>query len=127
MDGMFSSAETRWSALLLGATLLCGAWALWPLAFPAPSVPTVSHTELPTVQTVAAPEYPATVSITPLVSGQLNLNTATEEQLESLPKVGPALATRILAGRPYRSLQDLDAVKGIGTSLMKTLSPLVTF
>lgn len=124
---MFRSVETRWSALLLGAALLCGAWALWPLAFPVPSVPTVSHTELPLTQTAAAPEYPATASITPLISGQLNLNTATQEQLESLPKVGPALATRILAGRPFRSLQDLDAVKGIGASLMKTLSPLVSF
>ena len=124
---MFRSVETRWSALLLGAALLCGAWALWPLAFPVPGVPTVSHTELPLTQTAAAPEYPATASFTPLISGQLNLNTATQEQLESLPKVGPALATRILAGRPFRSLQDLDAVKGIGASLMKTLSPLVTF
>ena len=127
MDGMFRSVETRWSALLLAAALLCGAWALWPLAFPAPSVPTVSHTELPLAQTAAAPDYPATASITPLVSGQLNLNTASQEQLESLPKIGPALATRILAGRPYRSLQELDAVKGIGASLMKTLTPLVTF
>lgn len=81
----------------------------------------------PTAEKMAAPEYPATVSITPLVSDQLNLNTATEEQLESLPKVGPALAGRILAGRPYRGLDDLDAVKGVGPSLMKTLSPLVTF
>lgn len=127
MDGMFRHAETRWSALLLGAALLCGAWALWPVAFPAPRVPTVSHTDLPLAQVAAAPDYPATASITPLVSGLLNLNTATQEQLESLPKVGPALAERILAGRPYRSLQDLDAVKGIGASLMKTLTPLVTF
>lgn len=128
--------SSRLSVALLAVALACGLWALWPVAFPAPRLPTVAHTELPmaqpaagqpTAEPTAAPEYPATASITPLISGQLNLNTATEEQLESLPKVGPAMAARILAGRPYRSLDDLDAVKGVGPSLMKTLSPLVTF
>lgn len=128
---MFARAEARWSALLIAAALLCGLWALWPAVFPAPRTPLVSHTELPLAQATpeptAAPVYPATASITPLVSGTLNLNTATEAQLESLPRVGPALAARIIAGRPYRSLADLDAVKGVGASLMTTLSPLVSF
>ena len=126
---MPQTAETRWSAALALAALLCGAWALWPTAFPAPRVPTVSHVALPALKTPAeaAPVYPTTASITPLISGKLDLNTATEEQLEALPKVGPALAGRIIAGRPYHSLADLDAVKGVGDSMMKTLTPLVTF
>ncbi|WP_424950844.1 ComEA family DNA-binding protein [Deinococcus sp.] len=125
---MFTDPHNRWSAALALAALLVGGWSLWPAAFPAPLVPTVSHEALPLATGLpAAPEYKATASIAPLISGQLNLNTATEEQLESLPKVGPALAGRIIAGRPFRSLADLDAVKGIGESLMKTLSPLVTF
>jgi competence protein ComEA len=121
------AAEGRWTALLLTAALLCGVWALWPVAFPAPRVPVVSHADLPLAQAAAAPEYASTASIVPFISGQLNLNTATQAQIESLPNIGPALATRIMAARPYRNLQDLDAVKGIGVSLMKTLSPLVTF
>ncbi|GGR37996.1 ComEA family DNA-binding protein [Deinococcus ruber] len=126
---MFRDAETRWSAALVLAALLCGIWALWPTAFPAPRVPTVSHVPLPALEipAAAAPVYPTTASITPLISGTLNLNTATEEQLEALPKVGPALAGRIIAGRPYRSVADLDAVKGVGDSLLKTLTPLVSF
>ena len=131
LDAMFRTTEAHWSALLLISALLCGLWALWPTVFPAPRVPLVSHTDLPLAQVIpqptAAPEYPATASITPLISGRLNLNTATQEQLEALPKVGPALAERLIAGRPYRSLQDLDAVKGIGESLMQSLSPLVSF
>lgn len=127
----FVTTEARWSAVLITAALLCGLWALWPAVFPAPRAPVVSHTVLPLAQVApeptGAPVYPATASITPLVSGTLNLNTATEAQLESLPKVGPALAGRIIAGRPYRSLADLDAIKGIGASLMTTLSPLVSF
>ncbi|ULH14861.1 helix-hairpin-helix domain-containing protein [Deinococcus sp. KNUC1210] len=124
---MFRDAEARWGAALTLAALLCGTWALWPTAFPAPRVPTVSHVPLPALTAPAAPVYPTTDSITPLISGKLNLNTATEAQLEALPKVGPALAGRIIAGRPYRSLADLDAVKGIGNSLLKTLAPLVSF
>ncbi len=127
MRAVSVTPEARWSALLITAALLCGLWALWPTVFPAPRAPVVSHTELPPAQVAAAPVYPATASITPLVTGTLNLNTATEAQLESLPKVGPALAGRIIAGRPYRSLADLDAVKGVGASLMKTLTPLVSF
>ena len=127
MRAAFGTTEARWSAVLVTAALLCGLWALWPAVFPAPRAPVVSHADVPLAQVFAAPVYPATASITPLVSGTLNLNTATEAQLESLPKVGPALAGRIIAGRPYRSLADLDAVKGIGASLMTTLSPLVSF
>lgn len=41
--------------------------------------------------------------------------------------MGPSLAKKILEGRPYRSLDDLDAVKGVGPSTLKTLAPLVTF
>lgn len=127
MKNVLRDAGNRTSAVLLAAALLCGLWALWPAAFPAARLPTVSHAELPPVQTVAAPVYPKTASITPLISGTLNLNTATETQLESLPKVGPALAARLIAGRPYRNLQDLDAVKGVGPSLMTALAPLVSF
>ncbi|GGJ85256.1 competence protein ComEA [Deinococcus aquiradiocola] len=127
MQGMRHDPATPLHALLVGAALLCGGWALWPALFPAARAPTVTHERRAAPGPAAAREYPATASITPLVSGRLNLNTATREQLESLPKVGPALAERIVAGRPYRSLTDLDAVKGVGAALMKTLTPLVTF
>jgi len=125
---MLADSSSRLGVALLAAALACGLWALWPVAFPGAQAPQVSHRPLPAVQAqTAAPVYRATASIAPLVSGQLNLNTATEEQLESLPKIGPALAERLITGRPYRSLQDLDAVKGVGPGLMKTLTPLVTF
>lgn len=127
MKTVLRTAEAKTGAALLLLALLCGVWALWPAAFPAPRVPTVARAALPPVQTVAAPIYPNTASITPLISGTLNLNTATQAQLESLPKIGPALAERIMAARPYRSLQDLDAVKGIGPNLLRALAPLVSF
>lgn len=115
---------------LAGGLTLVGAFSLGPTLLPRTSVPTVTHAALPPVQTSLngePPTYPTTGSVTPLISGRLNLNTATKEQLEALPKVGPALAQRIIDHRPYRSLADLDAVKGIGESTLKALAPLISF
>ncbi|NYE94363.1 competence protein ComEA [Psychromicrobium silvestre] len=59
----------------------------------------------------------------------INLNTASAEDLASLPRVGPVLAQRIVDWRTehgaFNSVQDLDAVDGIGTKLLESLSPLV--
>lgn len=57
----------------------------------------------------------------------ININRASQADLEALPGVGPVLAGRILAARPYRSLADLDAVKGIGPATLKKLQPWVRF
>jgi competence protein ComEA len=64
----------------------------------------------------------------PLASGErINLNSATSAQLETLPGVGPKMAARIIAARPLESIKDLDAVSGIGPSMLKKLEPLVRF
>ena len=126
------SALDPWTLLLGGAVLLAAAFTLVPALFPQPRVPTVTRAALPTVTSPApttpeAPVYPTTSSVTPLISGRVNLNSASLEQLEALPKVGPALASRIVAGRPYRSLADLDRVKVVGSAALKALGPLVSF
>ena len=46
--------------------------------------------------------------------GLLDLNTATERELQSIKGIGPVLAKRIIAGRPYKTVDDLLKVKGIG-------------
>jgi competence protein ComEA len=50
--------------------------------------------------------------------GRVNVNTATAEELQTLPGIGPALAARIVAHReshgPFRSVDDLRKVPGIG-------------
>jgi competence protein ComEC len=57
---------------------------------------------------------------------RINLNSASEAELEALPGVGPAIARRIIEGRPYRSVEDLERVKGIGKKRLEEIRPLVT-
>ena len=123
-----SLSERPLAVLLSGLALVCGGWALWPALDPSPHLPTVTHTALPApLSADPAPVYATTASIKPLISGRLNLNTASEEQLEALPSIGPALAARLIAARPYRNLADLDAVRGVGPVLLAKLTPLVRF
>ena len=46
----------------------------------------------------------------------VHLNSATEEELLTLPGVGPAMAKRLIENRPYRSFDDVSNVPGIGDS-----------
>lgn len=60
----------------------------------------------------------------------LNVNTAPVEDLQRLPGVGPVLARNIAAARaerPFRSLADLDRVKGIGPKTLEKIRPFVTW
>lgn len=61
------------------------------------------------------------------LSGKLNLNTATVEQLSMLPGVGPSKAERVIDWRKknggYKRVQDLRKVKGFGFKTLKKLEP----
>ena len=56
---------------------------------------------------------------------RVDLNTASEKELEALPAVGAATAKKIIAGRPYSSAADL-AKAGVSAKTIETISPLVT-
>jgi competence protein ComEA len=62
--------------------------------------------------------------------GTVNLNTADAAALDTLPRIGPALAERILAWRekngPFTSVDDLLDVPGIGDAIVDGLRDLVT-
>ena len=56
---------------------------------------------------------------------KVNLNTGKLDELVTLPGVGEATAKAIVAGRPYKSIDDLDKVKGLGKAKIEALRPLV--
>jgi len=62
--------------------------------------------------------------------GPVNLNTATLEQLQTLPGVGPATAAAIVSHRerngPFASVEALGDVHGIGPAKLDVLRPLVS-
>jgi len=58
-------------------------------------------------------------------SALVDLNKATSAQLENLPGIGPALAKKIIAGRPYRTVNDLSKA-GISANEIRKIDSLVT-
>jgi competence protein ComEA len=64
------------------------------------------------------------------IGRKLSLSSATADQLDELPGVGPITAQKILDYRaehgPFRSVDDLDAVPGIGPTRIEQLRDLVT-
>jgi hypothetical protein len=58
-------------------------------------------------------------------SAKVDLNTASEKDLDGLPGVGPATAKKIIAGRPYSSVSDLSKA-GVRPAEITKLTPLVT-
>jgi hypothetical protein len=70
---------------------------------------------------------PKSAAVAPqAASGIVNLNTATQAELEKLPGIGPAMAKKIVAGRPYASVSDLSQKAGLPDGTLKKISPLVT-
>ncbi len=65
-----------------------------------------------------------------LRSIRIDINSAGVAELCLLPEVGPALARAIVADRaahgPFRSVEEIDRVRGVGPATMRSLAPFVT-
>ena len=53
----------------------------------------------------------------------VDVNAATVEELASLDGIGPKLATRIVAARPFRSVEEVAKVRGVGRRRLARLQP----
>ncbi len=62
---------------------------------------------------------------TPSGDTRTSLNSATRQELERLPGVGPVMAERIASARPFHDIEELIRVKGIGKATMERLRPLI--
>jgi DNA uptake protein ComE-like DNA-binding protein len=61
------------------------------------------------------------VTASDLPKTKIDLNSAGREQLETVKGIGPSLAAKIIAARPFRTVDDLKSVKGIGEEKFKQL------
>lgn len=58
----------------------------------------------------------------------ININIATQAELEALPGIGPKIAREIIRNRPYRDAKELQTkVKGIGPKTWENLKRYVRF
>ena len=93
------------------------------------SRPTPTTSPTPQVSRTSAPITPPAVDDqksprkekTPL--GKIDINTATEKELTTVPGIGHVMAGRIIAARPFRSADDLKRVSGIGDKKYAKIRP----
>ncbi len=82
------------------------------------------------VEAHAASVDSVTIKDVLFAGGNININTASQEELERLPRIGPAMAQRILTYRqthgPFKNVDDLTNVKGIGPKTLDRLRDKVT-
>lgn len=120
--------QIKW--LLLTAAFLCAAIILYNLFFlPKIELVSVVQTDLNSVQQSSAQEHKGN-SGTFSAAERVNLNTATQEELDALPGIGPVLAQRIVeyrdANGPFTSPEDLKQISGIGDKIFENLKDNVT-
>jgi competence protein ComEA len=88
-------------------------------------VPAVNQAVVDNIPPNLAP--PVQRSMPPVL---VNINTATQEELESLPEIGPELAQRIITYRtengPFRSTEAIQDVPGIGSTIFARIQDLIT-
>lgn len=70
-------------------------------------------------------EHPLDATVRLALGVPLDVNREPASGLEALPGVGPALARKIVQGRPYASLADLERVRGIGPKKRGALAPFL--
>jgi competence protein ComEA len=119
-----------WSLLIkltmLAATIAAVLWIGWPV--PKEESKQEEPGQPMAVQSPAA--APVAAESPAKAVARVDLNRASVEELQTLPGVGPVLAQRMVEWRKahgrYRTVEDLQEVKGIGRKRMEQLRSLVT-
>ena len=95
---------------------------------PTVSPPTVPSVTVASSQPQPAMNPPTTPSVTLSVEagGKININTASQSELDTLPGIGPSRAQDIIENRPYGSIEDIQKVPGIGEATFQKIKDLIT-
>jgi DNA uptake protein ComE-like DNA-binding protein len=122
---VFTSSERRGALVLVALLLLGTGWDLWRARRPpAPPPPT------PRAVVAVSPDEGAVLpggagGASPGPAGLVDLSSAGQAELESLPGIGPVLARRILEHRAraggFAAVEELLAVPGVGPRLIDRL------
>ena len=79
---------------------------------------------------ISPPSSPSLPSLSSQGGGKVNINTATAQELDALPGVGPSIAQRIIEYRttngPFQSIEDIKNVGGIGDVTFEKLKDKIT-
>lgn len=125
--------DDKRAALLLACLALAGAAVRYVLS-PAPSSPPgdIQLQSATAARPSALKENAARAAqlARPLLPGEkIDLDAADVSEITRLPRIGPALAQRIVAWRaqhgPFGSLSRLDSVPGVGPKLLDAIRPFV--
>ena len=87
-----------------------------------PSATVASSLPQPTMGTPATPSVMLSVE----AGGKININTASQSEIETLPDIGPSKAQGIIENRPYDSIEEIQKVPGIGEGIFKKIRDLIT-
>ena len=125
-------AERRGGLVIVALLLIGAGWDVWRAhAPPAPAPHELVANAAPAPAPAMPPPDTSGMAPASLASGagRVDLNRASAQELDALPGIGPVLADRIVHHRmehgPFRRVEDLAAVRGIGPRALERLRPRV--
>lgn len=121
MSKEFQSSKFKFLGAIIVVVVIFSSAYLWKALMKEP-LRQAAPFQLDTVQPKTPQDYI-------LLGQKIDINTASVELFDALPGIGPALAERIVEYRtkygPFKNVDDLQEVKGIGPKVLGKLKPYI--